>query len=45
MSGKICSSGDWKGAFAGYLVRYLEFYRDEGVQVKYLGFLNEPEFR
>ena len=30
------------GAYAAYLVRFLEAYRDAGVQVDYLGVQNEP---
>ncbi|KAG9232724.1 glycoside hydrolase family 30 protein [Amylocarpus encephaloides] len=44
VSGQRCASGDWKQAFADYLVRYLRYYREEGVEVSHLGFLNEPEF-
>ncbi|KAK3380053.1 glycoside hydrolase superfamily [Lasiosphaeria ovina] len=42
--GATCSSGDWRQAYADYLVAYVKFYRDAGVNVSHLGFLNEPEF-
>jgi O-glycosyl hydrolase len=45
VSGKSCSSGDWKQAYANYLVKYLQFYKQEGIEVSHVGFLNEPEFR
>ena len=43
VSGASCSSGDWKQAYANYLVQYIKFYRDEGINVTHIGFLNEPE--
>jgi O-glycosyl hydrolase len=43
VSGASCSSGDWKQAYANYLVQYIAYYRDLGVEVTHLGFLNEPE--
>ncbi|KAF2790518.1 glycoside hydrolase family 30 protein [Melanomma pulvis-pyrius CBS 109.77] len=44
VSGTSCASGDWRQAYANYLVQYLRFYKErEGVAVKYLGFLNEPD--
>jgi O-glycosyl hydrolase len=42
--GATCSSGDWRQAYANYLVQYVKYYRDAGVPVTHLGFLNEPEF-
>ncbi|EPE30224.1 (Trans)glycosidase [Glarea lozoyensis ATCC 20868] len=44
VSGKTCSSGDWKQTYANYLVKYLQFYQQEGIEVTHVGFLNEPEF-
>ncbi|KAI1268461.1 glycoside hydrolase family 30 protein [Xylariaceae sp. FL1019] len=44
VTGASCSSGDWKQAFANYLVQYVQYYADAGVPVTRLGFLNEPEF-
>jgi O-glycosyl hydrolase len=43
VSGASCSSGDWKQAYANYLVQYITYYRDIGVDVTHLGFLNEPD--
>ncbi|KAI0976285.1 glycoside hydrolase family 30 protein [Xylaria arbuscula] len=44
VTGASCSSGDWRQAYADYLVQYVKFYADAGVPVTRLGFLNEPEF-
>ncbi|KAF2456612.1 glycoside hydrolase superfamily [Lineolata rhizophorae] len=41
VSGTNC--GDWRQAYADYLVQYIKFYEQEGVPVRYLGFLNEPD--
>ncbi|KAF1836901.1 glycoside hydrolase [Decorospora gaudefroyi] len=41
--GAYCRSGDWKQAYANYLVAYINFYASEGVKVTHLGFLNEPD--
>jgi O-glycosyl hydrolase len=42
--GASCSSGDWRQAYANYLVAYVNFYAQAGVKISHLGFLNEPEF-
>jgi O-glycosyl hydrolase len=39
-----CASGDWKQAYADYLLQWVDFYRKAGVKVTNLGFLNEPQF-
>tara|TARA_R110002060_G_scaffold17699_2_gene24524 strand:+ start:1461 stop:2093 length:633 start_codon:yes stop_codon:yes gene_type:complete len=44
VSGQNCASGDWKQAYANYLVQYVRFYESEGVKITHLGFLNEPDF-
>jgi len=44
VSGASCSSGDWKQAYANYLVAYVKFYAAAGVNVTHLGFLNEPDY-
>lgn len=44
VSGASCSSGDWRQAYANYLVAYVKFYAAAGVNVTRLGFLNEPDF-
>ena len=43
VSGTNCRSGDWKQAYANYLVAYINFYASAGVKVTHLGFLNEPD--
>lgn len=44
VTGASCSSGDWRQAYADYLVAYVKFYAAAGVNITHLGFLNEPEF-
>ncbi|KAJ5810639.1 uncharacterized protein N7503_002857 [Penicillium pulvis] len=39
-----CSTGNWMQAYANYLVQYVRFYKESGVDVTHLGFLNEPQF-
>jgi O-glycosyl hydrolase len=43
VSGASCSSGDWKQAYANYLVQYITYYKEVGVDITHVGFLNEPE--
>jgi O-glycosyl hydrolase len=43
VSGATCSSGDWKQAYANYLVQYITYYKEIGVDVTHVGFLNEPD--
>ncbi|KAF2121010.1 putative endo-exoxylanase [Lophiotrema nucula] len=43
VSGSTCSSGDWKQAYANYLVQYITYYKDLGVDISHVGFLNEPD--
>jgi len=43
--GVSCTSGDWKSAYAEYLVQYLEFYEKEGIHIDHVGFLNEPDLK
>ncbi|KKO99734.1 cellulosome enzyme [Trichoderma harzianum] len=42
-AGHTCSTGDWRQAFANYLVQYVKFYKQEGLDITHLGFLNEPD--
>ncbi len=42
--GTACASGDWRQAYANYLVQFLRFYRQEGIRITDLGFTNEPDF-
>lgn len=44
VSGVSCSSGDWKQAYANYLVKYIQLYIESGVPITHVGFLNEPDF-
>jgi O-glycosyl hydrolase len=44
VSGTNCRSGDWKQAYANYLVAYVNFYASAGIRVTHLGFLNEPDY-
>ncbi|KAF2260847.1 putative endo-exoxylanase [Lojkania enalia] len=43
VSGASCSSGDWRQAYANYLVQYITYYKEVGVDITHVGFLNEPE--
>lgn len=44
VTNESCASGDWMQAYANYLVQYARFYKESGVDVTHLGFLNEPQF-
>lgn len=44
LPGATCASGDWRQAYANYLVQYVKFYRSEGIPISQLGFTNEPDF-
>ncbi|KKY38755.1 putative glycoside hydrolase family 30 protein [Diaporthe ampelina] len=43
-TGHTCSSGDWRQAYANFLVKYVQYYKDAGIPVMHLGFLNEPDY-
>lgn len=43
VTNETCESGDWKQAYADYLVQYWKFYIESGVKVTHIGFLNEPQ--
>ncbi|KAK1494581.1 cellulosome enzyme [Colletotrichum tamarilloi] len=43
-TGHTCSSGDWRQAYAGFLVQYVKYYQQAGLNITHLGFLNEPDF-
>ncbi|KAI3057219.1 CAZyme family GH30 [Aspergillus niger] len=43
-NGHHCTSGDWRQAYANYLVQYVKFYESEGILITHLGFLNEPDW-
>jgi glucosylceramidase len=42
--GASCASGDWRRAYANYLVQYAKFYAQEGITINDLGFTNEPDY-
>ena len=42
--GATCSSGDWRQAYANYLVKYIQDNASSGVTISHIGFLNEPDF-
>ncbi|AEO71227.1 glycoside hydrolase family 30 protein, partial [Thermothielavioides terrestris NRRL 8126] len=42
--GHKCSSGDWRQAYADFLVKYVQLYAAAGMPITHLGFLNEPDF-
>lgn len=42
--GASCNSGDWRQAYADYLVKYIQLYAEEGVDVTHIGFVNEPDY-
>ncbi|MBT2225036.1 glycoside hydrolase [Nonomuraea sp. NEAU-A123] len=44
LSGASCAGGDWRRAYAGYLVQYARFYAQEGITINDLGFTNEPNW-
>jgi O-glycosyl hydrolase len=43
-TGASCSSGDWRQAYANYLVQYARDYASAGVPLSYIGPSNEPDF-
>ncbi|HET8842448.1 MAG TPA: cellulose binding domain-containing protein, partial [Ktedonobacteraceae bacterium] len=42
VTGATCSSGDWRQAYANYLVQYIKDYQSVGVPLSHVGFVNEP---
>lgn len=44
LSGASCASGDWRTAYANFLVQYAKFYGQEGIGITDLGFTNEPDW-
>ncbi|KAE9377711.1 glycoside hydrolase family 30 protein [Stipitochalara longipes BDJ] len=38
-----CATGDWRQAYADYIVQYLSYYAAAGIKVTHVGFVNEPE--
>ena len=45
VTGTEYATGDWRQAYANYLVQYLRFYKQEGIDIDYVGFLNEPDLK
>ncbi|KAF2199716.1 glycoside hydrolase [Delitschia confertaspora ATCC 74209] len=43
VSNAPCTTGDWRQAYANYLIQYLRFYQETGINITHLGFLNEPD--
>jgi O-glycosyl hydrolase len=43
-TGASCSSGDWRQAYANYLVQYARDYANAGVPLSYIGPSNEPDY-
>ncbi|KAJ5198714.1 uncharacterized protein N7498_007831 [Penicillium cinerascens] len=44
VTNESCTTGNWMQAYANYLVQYARFYKESGVEITHLGFLNEPQF-
>ncbi|GIF52062.1 glucosylceramidase [Asanoa ferruginea] len=44
LPGASCASGDWRQAYANYLIQYAKFYAQEGIPITDLGFTNEPNY-
>lgn len=44
VSGHTCSSGNWMSAYAQFLIQYIKDYASVGININYLGFLNEPDY-
>jgi len=44
VTGATCSSGDWRQAYANYLLQYAKDYSAAGVPLTYIGPSNEPDF-
>jgi O-glycosyl hydrolase len=43
VAGAVCKSGDWRQAYANYLVQYAKDYLAAGVPLSYVGPLNEGD--
>jgi glucosylceramidase len=41
--GETCGSGDWRTAYANFLLQYVNFYGGVGIPIGNLGFVNEPD--
>ena len=38
-----CATGDWRQAYADYIVQYISYYAAADIKVTHVGFVNEPE--
>jgi glucuronoarabinoxylan endo-1,4-beta-xylanase len=45
VTGASCPSGDWRQAYANYLVQYIRDYQKEGIPILYIGPVNEPGYK
>jgi len=43
--GASCGSGDWRQAYANYLVQYIQNYQSDGIPITHIGFVNEPDLK
>ena len=43
VTGTHCESGDWKQAYANYLVQYITFYKKLNIPITHVGFVNGPD--
>jgi len=39
-----CASGDWRAAYANFLVKYIQSYASSGITIDYINGVNEPTF-
>jgi O-glycosyl hydrolase len=44
LPGQTCPSGDWRQAYANYLTQYAKFYHEAGIDLAYIGYINEPDY-
>ncbi len=44
VTGASCASGDWRQAYANYLLQYTKDYAAAGVPLSYVGPSNEPDY-
>jgi O-glycosyl hydrolase len=41
--GTSCATGDWRQAYANFLLQFIKFYGGVGVPIHNLGYINEPD--
>jgi glucuronoarabinoxylan endo-1,4-beta-xylanase len=44
LPGASCSSGDWRQAYANYLVQYIKDYQSDNINLTGIAFENEPNY-